>query len=114
MFHKEEKHIPVIYKAQASLQEGISYIKIKIFSSISHLVLQKKYVVVKEKMNYAGSLAHCKSLGGSLALPESPEENQQMLDELGNGMKLLFRSVLSFAAESHDTFVDFWWLSKLS
>ena len=49
-------------------------------------ILQKKLVVVKEKKNYDDSSAHCKSLGGSLALPESSEENQQILDELFKGM----------------------------
>ena len=55
-------------------------------------MLQKRYVVGKVKKNYADSSAQCESLGGSLALPESVEENQQMLEELGKGMKLLFRS----------------------
>ena len=46
-------------------------------------VLQKRIVVVKEKKNFTDSEAICKSLGGSLALPESVEENQQLKHELG-------------------------------
>ena len=43
---------------------------------------QKKYLVVKENKNFADSSAHCESLGESLALPESVEENEQILREL--------------------------------
>ena len=38
---------------------------------------------MKKKKNFADSSAHCESLGGSLAVPESAEENELMLQELG-------------------------------
>ena len=70
-------------------------------TSISHLILQKRYVVVKEKKIYSDSSAHCESLGGSLALPDSAAENQQILEELGESMQLLFFCfILFFSAES--------------
>ena len=39
---------------------------------------------MKDQKTFDDSLAHCKSLGGTLALPESAEENQRILDDLGN------------------------------
>ena len=51
---------------------------------ISCNILQKRFVVMKEKKNFDYGLAHCKSLGGTLGLPESIEENQQILNEIGN------------------------------
>ena len=50
------------------------------------LNFQKRSVIVKQMKNYSESLAHCKSLGGTLALPESAEENQQIIDAAGNIM----------------------------
>ena len=61
-------------------------------------VFQKKYVVVNEKKNIADSSVHCKSIGGTLALPESVEEDQQMLQEIGKDRRLLFRLQHSFFA----------------
>ena len=55
-------------------------------------MLQKKYVFVKEKMKFTDSLAHCKSLGGILAVAESAEENQWMQQELGECWKTFFCS----------------------
>ena len=52
-------------------------------------VLQKGIVVVNEKKTFADSEAHCKSLGGRLAFPESEEENQRILDELRMNSNLL-------------------------
>ena len=39
---------------------------------------------MSQSKNYADSSAHCKSLGGILALPESAEENQHIMHEIGN------------------------------
>ena len=55
--------------------------------------------MVNEKMNFSDSSAHCKSLGGSLALAESAEENQQMLLELGKNPKLAYEVVRSQTVE---------------
>ena len=46
------------------------------------LTLQKKFVIVKEKRNFDDSLSYCKSLNGSLALPESQEENNQIMEAI--------------------------------
>ena len=46
--------------------------------------LQKRFLVMRLKKNVADSSAHCESLGGSLALPESEEENQQIMQEIGS------------------------------
>ena len=47
------------------------------------VMLQKRILTVKEKITFALDWAHCASLGGSLALPESAKENQRIMDELG-------------------------------
>ena len=47
------------------------------------LQLQKTFVVVKDKKNFSESVAHCKSLGGVVALPESSAENYHILDLIG-------------------------------
>ena len=59
-------------------------------------MLQKKFYVAQQSMNYADSSAQCKSLGGSLALPESAEETQQIIDELGKIIELLFTVLFHF------------------
>ena len=50
-------------------------------------MFQKRYVVVKERRNFDDSSAHCKSLGGTLALPELAEENERILHEIGEGLR---------------------------
>ena len=69
----------------------VCFIRRFTFVTIIHWkAFQKKYVIVKEKKNFADSLAHCRSLGGTLALPQSAEENEQMLHELGKSLRLFF------------------------
>ena len=63
---------------------------------IHHESLQKRFVVIKQPKNYADSAAHCKSVGGSLALPESLEENQQIMQEIGNTGKIFSHFLHSF------------------
>ena len=57
------------------------------------MTLQKKYVLVKQKKNYTDCSAHCKSLGGALAVPESAEEYQQIQQVIG-------KAVTSFSSSS--------------
>ena len=103
MQYAKEEHIAVLRTAHFSIQEGIVCIQFLFCTSISHLILQKKYVIGKVKMNFVDSAAHCESLGGNLALPESAEENQQILDKLGNSTKLLLVLCLFLAPESCNT-----------
>ena len=44
-------------------------------------------MVVKVRKNYTDSLAHCKSLGGALALPESAEESLQINHKIGKRVR---------------------------
>ena len=70
-------------------------------------MFQKKYVIGKEKKTYADSSAHCESQGGTLALPESAEDNEQILHQLSKHSKLLFHFRHVFSAESRDTILAF-------
>ena len=56
-------------------------------------------MIVKQLKNYADSIVHCRSLGGALAIPESAEENQQIVDELNNDSKLIVNFPSSFATD---------------
>ena len=63
---------------------------------IYHRILQKKYLLIKQKKKFPDSLAHCQSLGGTLALPESAEENQMLQQEIGESPKTPLCSPLFF------------------
>ena len=56
---------------------------------LKYMMLQKKFVLVKELKNFTESSAHCESLGGSVALPETAEENQQISQMLGKDVIFL-------------------------
>ena len=58
-------------------------------------MLQKKFVVETTKETHADSSAHCKIFGGALALPESAEENQQLLQAIGKSLELSLRFLIS-------------------
>ena len=78
---------------------SLHFISTLAFSS-NDKILQKRLVYVKESKTYVGSSAHCKSVGGSLATPESEEENQQMLDELSNSPRCFFIIHLFFIVDT--------------
>ena len=48
------------------------------------------FVALRLMKNYADSSVHCKSLGGSLALPESVEECQRMIQDIGIIQRIFF------------------------
>ena len=78
------------------------YMILKFKVTNSPKMLQKKFFVAQQSMNYADSSAHCKSLGGSLALPESAVETQQIIDELGKISELLFTVLFSDAFNQYN------------
>ena len=40
-------------------------------------------MIVMEKRTFANSVSHCKSLGGSLAVPETEDDNEAIKNEIG-------------------------------
>ena len=101
--YRETEHIPVAGKTRVLLHEGILGCtwQFTFPETVHESLLQKKIVIVKEKKNLAESSAHCRSLGGSLALPESSEEeNQRITHELSKTLKVSLRFPHSFAVDS--------------
>ena len=74
-------------------------------------MLQKKFVIVKEVKTVAARSAHCKSLGGTLALPESVEENQRIMDELSNILHSLHFLIVMLTLQSFSKLAESLFLS---
>ena len=85
MPHHQKEDRPYGWKGKLRFQKGITYranITVPELINEMLLTLQKKFLIVKEKRNFDGSQSYCKSLNGNLALPESQEENQRIMEEI--------------------------------